>query len=502
MTPRHHRTAIDPRSPCLIGVAQQTWRPKEEASPEPLAMWEHVCRAAAADTGRTGVLEHVDSVRIVYCQSWQYDDPTARLADELGIEARHRHYSGIGGTTPQLLVQDAAAAMLRGELDLALVAGAEALDTMRLLAKDGRTPAWSHAHPQAPPMPFEAPPHPAEIAHELSSASLPFSLFDIGRRAARGVSPQDYRRSLGHLLSAMTEVAATNPHAKFPFRRSADEIVTPTAENRWINYPYTKWMVSVMDVDMAGALLLATHNKADELGIPAERRVYLRGWCYAQDPVYLAEHPSFGASVAMREASSGALGMAGIAADDVAHLDLYSCFSAAVNLGRDALQRADDDPRPVTVTGGLPYFGGPASNYMTHSIASIADVLRHDPGSYGIVSGVGMFMTKHVYGVYSTEPGPMTPPDDTAAQVRVDKVSRPEIIDTYEGPALIATYSVVHGRDGTPDGGFVICDLPSGPRCYARIVDVDLMAEAEEVELVGRAVQLVPGDANVNVVKP
>ena len=91
--------------------------------------------------------------------------------------------------------------------------------------------------------------------------------------------------------------------------------------------------------------------------------------------------------------------------DDVAHFDLYSCFGSSLNFARDALGLALDDERPLTVTGGLPYHGGPASNYMGHSIATMVDTLRGDAGAYGVVSGVGMSMTKHVYGVYSTTPG-------------------------------------------------------------------------------------------------
>ncbi|MGH9051333.1 MAG: hypothetical protein ACRDY4_16500, partial [Acidimicrobiia bacterium] len=96
--------AVDPRAPCLIGVGQRTWRPDEvgeQGAPEPLAMWEEVARVAADDAGAstTDVLGRLDSLQIVYCQTWQYDDPAARLADRLGIAPRLRHYSGIGGTT-------------------------------------------------------------------------------------------------------------------------------------------------------------------------------------------------------------------------------------------------------------------------------------------------------------------------------------------------------------------------------------------------------------------
>ena len=100
--------AVDPRAPCLIGVGQRTWHPEEvgdEGAPEPLVMWEDVVRLAADDTGLgSSVLDSIDSLQIVYCQTWQYDDAVARLAERLRADPKHRHYSGIGGTTTQQLI--------------------------------------------------------------------------------------------------------------------------------------------------------------------------------------------------------------------------------------------------------------------------------------------------------------------------------------------------------------------------------------------------------------
>jgi acetyl-CoA C-acetyltransferase len=164
-----------------------------------------------------------------------------------------------------------------------------------------------------------------------------------------------------------------------------------------------------------------------------------------------------------------------------------------VNFARDALGIAADDPRPLTVTGGLPYHGGAGSDYLTHSIATMARVLRDDPGAYGVVSGVGMHMTKHVFGVYSTEPGPAAPvpPGKAAEQAALP------IADTHEGAATVAAYSVVHGGDGGPEWGIAVCDTPDGARCYARLEDPALLAAAEQEELVGRTLKLTTTE-NVN----
>jgi acetyl-CoA C-acetyltransferase len=492
--------SVDPRTPCLVGVGTQTWHPDDvgdAGAPEPLEMWETVTRAAAGDTGLgQGVLDRLDAIDVVYCQTWQYDDAPARLADRLGVSPRRKYYSGIGGTTPQVLVQETAERVLRGELDVALVVGAEALATQRRYKKRGERYPYSFKPDEKRPFPWEAPFHPAEVAHEVFQAWLTFAIFDNARRAHLGVPLDEYRAQLGEQWERFTRVAAANPEAWFPIRRSAEEIITAGPSNRMVGYPYTKYMVSIMDVDMAGALLMTSHETADALGVAPDRRVYLRGWCYATDPVYVAEHVDLWRSPAMATAAETAMGAAGVGVDDVAHLDLYSCFGSSVNFARDALGIGPDDARPLTVTGGLPYHGGAGSDYLTHSIATMARVLRDDPGAYGMVSGVGMHMTKHVFGVYSTDPGPAAPrpPGPVAEQPAC------AIRDTYAGPAAVAAYSIVHGADGGPEWGVAVCDTPGGERCYARLADPDLLDAAEKEELVGRTLTLSTED-QVNVAR-
>ncbi len=484
----------DPRSPCIIGVARHTWHPEDvgtEGAPEPLAMWEHVARAAAADTGRPDLVEHLDGVNIVYSQTWQYDDAVARLADRLGADPKQPFYSGIGGTMGQQLVNATAERMLAGEQDLALITSAEALATKRAFKKRGERPAYSFPPADRRPFPWESPPDPVEVAHEVFQAWLTFAVFENARRGHRGEQLEPYRRGIAEMLAPMTEIAAANPDAWYPIARSVADIATVRPDNRMVGYPYTKYMVSVMDVDMAAAVVVATHERADALGVPAEQRVYLRGYCSATDPVLVAARPEMWRSPAMNAAAANAFAAAGIGVDDVRHLDLYSCFGSSLHFACDALGLSPRDPRGLTVTGGLPYHGGPGSGYLVHAIAKLTDVLRADPGAFGAVSGVGMHMTKHVYGVYSTTPGSLTPPDTVAIQRQLDANVPVPVVAEHTGDATVVAYSVVHGQDGSPESALLVCDM-DGARTYARLTDADACRGAEERELVGRRVELAP----------
>ena len=467
--------AVDPRASCIIGAARRTWR--EEPAPEPLIMWETVARAAALDAGSPEALATVQSLQVVFCQSWEYDDPCGRLADRLGVDPKVRSYSGLGGSVPVRLVAEAAGAMAAGHLDLALVVGGEALATRRHLAD----PDWSFPPEQPGPFPISIDRY--ERANGIFQAYLTFALLDAARRIHQGSSLADHQDELGRLMAPMTAVAAAQPeHAWFPTARTPAEISRPSPSNRMVATPFTKLMTAIMDVDMAAAVLVATEARADALGVPRDQRVYLRGVGTGDEPSTIATRPELWRSPAMEAAMHAALGP--IEADDVAHLDLYSCFPSSLSFGRDALGiPAGGD---LTVTGGLPYHGGPSSNYTTHALAAMTEVLRRDTGSFGLVTGIGMHMASHSAALWSTRPEPFAPPGDPVTLPTVPMATDPS------GPAQVVTFSTVHTRQG-PDWTALICDLPDGSRTYARLEE----PAPDDVDLGGDTVTLTAGDKGV-----
>ena len=495
---------IDQRSPCVIGVAQRTWRPGEGLAPEPVEMWADVARAAAADAGVRSSLSDLDALHVVHCMSWAYDDAPARLAERLAIEIAHAEVSVLAGTASQRMVNAAAERMLAGRSELALVVGGEALASRRRLRRNGQEPEWSHPSARVGDAPIDLDEWiwPTEWAHDVIQPTLTFAALDTARRARLGADPEGYRRAEAELLTRFTDVAAANPHAWFPQRRTATEIAAVGPENRWISTPYTKHMVAIMDVDMAAALLVATHAKADELGVPRDQRVYLRGWSFGRDATHVAERPFLDRSPAMAEVAADALARAGVGIDDIGHLDLYSCFASSVLYAIDALGVSRDDPRGFTVTGGLPYHGGPSSNYTAHAIAEVVRRLRNDGTGYGLVSGVGMHMTKHVWAVYGTDPGRIVPPDYPAVQARIDRAPARPVVPTLaeETTATVGCYSVTHDRSGEPVTALVVADLEGGARAYGRTTHPDALAAFGRGEWVGRRVVMRPGLAGSNEV--
>jgi acetyl-CoA C-acetyltransferase len=171
------------RRVCVIGAAQRTVRKEEGPAPEPLFLWEDVCRKAVSDaTARGDVLAAINSVQLMYCESWRYDEPARRLTERLGINPAQCSEATIGGHMPQMLVQTAGEAILRGELDVALVCGGEALATVQRLQMGGEGPNWSFPAHAETVYPYT--PNAIESRAGFAGHGAPFALSTIGASSA------------------------------------------------------------------------------------------------------------------------------------------------------------------------------------------------------------------------------------------------------------------------------------------------------------------------------
>jgi acetyl-CoA C-acetyltransferase len=493
-------------APVIVGVAQLTQRPGTEPPREPLALMTDAARTAANDAGAPSVLDMVDSVRVINILSWPSAAPARDLSRALEITPREMLYTAVGGNTPQWVVNETADAIARGDIRVALIAGAEAMHTARRARARGIDLGWS---PRANP--------PADVGdtrygmseHEMKhGATLPvriYPLFENALRAHYGRTIDDHQRVLGELMAGFARVAAANPHAWFSDAKTPDEIATPAPNNRYIGFPYPKYMNAIMDVDQSAALILTSAGEARRLGVPEHRWVFLHGCGEATDHWFITERVDYHSSPAIRACGSRALTMAGIGIDDVAHIDLYSCFPSAVQVARDELGIKHGDRRQLTVTGGLPYFGGPGNNYVTHSIATMVERLRADTGAFGLVTANGWYLTKHAAGVYSTRPpeNPWQRTDPGVDQAKVDADPRPHLQESPSGEATVETYTVIFDRDGAPELGVVIGRMADGSRFIANTPGARSLLESMTVqEMIGTSGRVAQAEDGRNVFTP
>ncbi|MEY2452917.1 MAG: acetyl-CoA C-acetyltransferase [Acidimicrobiaceae bacterium] len=491
--------ALDPRTPVIIGGGQVNQRTAAgDPAREPVDLIAEAARLASDDAGAANghVLTAVDAVRIVSLLSWRYRDPGALVAERIGASPRQTAVTTPGGNSPQSLVSRTALDIAAGRNDVVLIGGAEAWRTRMSFRATGDRPEWTTQDDSVPEAELIGDEftmtHPAEMNRGIIMPVQVYPLFEQALRTAAGRSIDDHLVRISELWARFSEVAAANPNAWSQQAYTPEQIRTPGPDNRWIGFPYPKLMNSNNNVEQGAAILMCSVEAAERAGVPRDRWVFPQSGADAHDTDAVSHRGDLFSSPAIRAVGRQALEHAAVGIDDVAHVDLYSCFPSAVQIAARELGLPDDDPqRPLTVTGGLSFAGGPWNNYVTHSIATMVGILRNDPGSVGLCSANGGFITKHSIGVYSTEP-PAGGFKWSDAQDEADRLTTPRDVapEDYDGDVTVESWTVMHNREGEPENGIVAARLPDGRRTWGTTQDDGVLKAMTVDEFIGRPAHL------------
>lgn len=486
---------LDPRTPVIVGIGQVNQR-DESPDTEPVDLMA----AAAREAADPRVLAAVDSIRVVNLLSWRYRDPGLLLGRLIGAPDAATQYTGIGGNTPQSLINQTCLDIGQGRAGVVLLAGGEAWRTRMRLRARGIRPNWTRQDDSVPIPPGSGTDvpmaGPAEDRIGLDRPSFVYPLFEQSLRIAAGESITEHQLRIGELWAGFSAVAAGNPHAWVREALSAEKIATAGPDNRMISWPYPKLMNSNNMVDQAAALILCSAQMAEYLQIPPDSWVFPHAGTDSHDTYLIGERDELHRSPAIRIGGRRVLEMAGIGTDDLDHVDLYSCFPSAVQVA--AAELGLPAGRPLTVTGGLTFAGGPWNNYVMHSIATMAEVLRAQPGTRGLITANGGYLTKHSFGVYSTTP-PATPFRWEDVQAEVDREPTRTAHVEWEGTGSVEAWTVPFDRDGKPERAFVAVRTPDGGRALALIDDAAAAAATVDQDIAGAKVR-VGADGRAEVV--
>jgi acetyl-CoA C-acetyltransferase len=491
---------VDPRTPVLIGCGQVNHRDEIDPATRSIEPVD-LMAAAARQAADSRVIEAVDSIRVVNVLSARYRDPGLLLGERIGAANFRTLYSPVGGNVPQSLVNQACLDIQQGRAGVVLLAGAETWRTRRGLKAKGGKLEWTVQDESVPMAEVSGDDVPmagdAEIRIQLDRPAFVYPLFEQALRVANGESIEDHLKRVGELWARFNAVAVGNPNAWIRKPVTAEEIWQPGPQNRMISWPYTKLMNSNNMVDQGAALMLTSVEQAQRLQIPADRWVYPHAGTDAHDTPAIAERDELHRSTAIRIAGARVLELAGLGLDDVDYVDLYSCFPSAVQVAAAELGLSLDDPaRPLTVTGGLTFAGGPWSNYVMHSIATMAELLVANPGRRALVTANGGYLTKHSFGVYSTEPPAEFRWEDV--QSAVDREPTRDGLVEWEGVGTVEAWTTPFSRDGQPEKAFVAVRTPDGSRTLAVITD-HATAKATVREDIGGAKVAVAADGGATL---
>ncbi len=484
-------------NPVLVGISQLEQRIDDpRTGKEPLALMADALRAAAEDAGSSALLDQATSVRVIR-GIWPYSNPAKVLADEFGISGAQTCLTPFGGNFVQTTLNASALDIQSGKHDIILITGAECGRTQAQVRRAGLNAredlSWQTAPGEPDHMIGVDSPMASEEEIELGLRQ-PIQIYPMFENALRhhlGEDINSHLKRISELWASFSDVASHNPHAWIREAKTAEEIRTLSATNRPVSFPYPKLMNSNSNVDQGAALILCSEDKARALGIAKEKWIYPWAGTDAHDHYFVSNRDNLYSSPAIRFAGRRVLELADTSAADLAHVDVYSCFPVAVQVA--AREIGLDTSKPLTVTGGLTFAGGPLNNYVMHSIARMAELLREEPGKKGLITANGGYLTKHAFGVYSTEP-PAQGFQHADLQEQVDATPKREAVINLRSEATVEAYTVMYGADG-PAVGHISALLPDGRRTWAHCKDHDVLDAMTREEFCGRSVQIADNTA-------
>lgn len=486
---------LDGRTPVIVGVGQITQRePDLTGLADPATLAARALRAAAQDSGAgEALLRRADGVYAVASASWFYKDMAAAVAGHLGVSPAETIMSArYGGDAGQVLLNTAGQAITDGTASVVLVCGAEAGSTLAAAQKAGIDTGWPHQGSDVRPSRVIGSDKEANNEAETGAGlALPVHMYALIESAVRrkaGETPEEHLRTITELWSSLSEVAAENEHAWLPQAFTSEELAAVSDDNRLVCDPYRKLLCANLQVDLASGIIVTSVAAAEQAGIPQDRWVFLHAGAAAYDEWFVSERGDLAASPAIRTIGRAALEHAGLGIDDIAHVDLYSCFPSAVQIAAAELGLPVNDPkRPLSVTGGLTFAGGPGNNYGGHAVATLVQRLRQDPTAYGLSTSLGWYATKHALGIYSAQPP--AKPYRALQPVLEPTPSRP-VLTQYTGPAVIEACTVEMARDGSPVAAMVSVLTPQGARVLVRSSQPEVVGAALDGDPLGWTVEV------------
>jgi acetyl-CoA C-acetyltransferase len=476
-------------TPIIVGVGQLTDRlgaPDYRGLSNVELAVEAARRACSDAVSLTKLAPRIDAIgalRTFEDSTPRYSTPFGKsnnfpqsIARRLGVVPKVAVWAPVGGDTPQAIVSELCERIAAGEVTAAIAVGAEAISTAKHLIAENKTANWAEA--------IEAPVDDRGLGiesyvtaynrqHKLLQASDCYAVLENARRSRLRLSRAEYARAMGELFAPFSAVAATNPYSAAPVAYAPEDLITVSERNRMIAEPYTRLLVARDQVNQSAAVLMMSARAARELGIEESKWVYLHGYAKVAEREILSRQ-DLGKSEAARMACRAALDAARIGLSELAFFDLYSCFPIAVFNICDGLGIRPNDRRGLTVTGGLPYFGGPGNSYSMHAIATMVEKLRANRHAYGLIGANGGYMSKYAAGVYSTKPREFTACDSRPLQSQIDSWPALAVATEAKGVATIESYTIVYGKPG-PTHAIVVGRLASnGARFLANTQENDL----------------------------
>ena len=471
------------KKPVVIGLGITQQKGSYAELDEALFLMEKVAMQAINDCGNSKIKDFIDVIDIPK-GFWRYRDPGKWIAEKNNFSNAKTSVNKIG-VLQQHLINNTCNKIIKGEIRAGLILGGESRAKMIAALKEG----IEYKEMELSTNPDQYVKAKDDLYGEGEAEALGlmavgyYAVMESAMRKSKNLNLKEHEDYLGSMYADFSEIASKNQYAASDKSISKDQIMLANSDNKPMAYPYNKYHCTSWNVSQASAILICEEGLADQLNISKQKRIYPMASSETNHMIALIQRPSLISSAGLKLASEKINEVVDKHSINLNLIDLYSCFPVAVQQFENVLNLNTKTSR--TITGAMPFAGGPLNNYMLHATVQALLKLRSESG-HSLITGVSGMMTKQSFCLWSSEyQMPFYHADVTKKAQQLDKPI--PISNAKHGNGIVIGYTVLY--EGTkPTSGVFYIEDSQGERKVVTSEDKAVITSMREEEWIEKEI--------------
>ena len=474
----------------VIGVSAIQQKGDFENLDEALLLMDQVVKEALSDSGNKSIKDHIDEIRIPK-GFWRYRDPGKWIAKNNDFKTIPTTYVTKIGVLQQNLINEACLKIENGEINASIILGGEAR-YKQLRSVIEKKEYFETKLDENPDFYIKAKEdlYGDEELEELGAMAVGYyATMETALRKNDNENIEEHQNNIASMYEEFSKVASNNEDAWLDHPYSKKEILETSKKNKMLAYPYNKLHCTSWNVNQSAALIICSEELANKLEIDNKKRVYPISSSENNHMIAIQQRPKLYESLGMIYAAKSINKMMEQLDIRLDAYDLYSCFPAAVKMFSKSLELGSEIPK--TITGSMPYAGGPLNSFVIHSTVKMIQKIRALEARHGLVTGVSGMMTKQSFCVWGKEYQEQFIFDDVTERAKLDE--KPvELSNIAEGEGEIIGYTIIEVSEHSSKAVLYLDDEKKHRKVVSSF-DKNFINLLMEEEWVGKKVKFIDG---------
>ena len=476
----------------VIGISAIQQKGNFENLDEALHLMDKAVKEALSDSGNKLVKDYIDEIRIPK-GFWRYRDPGKWIARNNNFKNIPTTYVTKIGVLQQNLINEACQKIETGEINASIILGGEAR-FKQLRAVIEKKEYFETKLDENPDFYIKAKEDlygDEELAELGAMAVGYYATMETAIRKNDGEGIEEHQNNIALMYEEFSKIAAENKDGWLNHPYAKEDILETSKKNKMLAYPYNKLHCTSWNVNQSAAIIICSEELANELEIDNKKRVYPISSSENNHMIAIQQRPKLYESLGMTYAANSINKMIERLDIKLDAYDLYSCFPAAIKMFTKSIGL--DSEIPKTVTGSMPYAGGPLNSFVIHSTVKMIQKIRSLEVEYGLITGVSGMMTKQSFCVWGKEYREHFIFDDVTERAKLNE-SPIELSNISEGKGEIIGYTIIEGNENAAKAVLYLDDEKKHRKVVSSM-DKNFINLLTEEEWVGKILRFKDGQA-------